>query len=75
MLDLQTIKNPFVRRLTGATALFSIVTIVAAVAIGLVTPEDSKANNKLGVYSALLGLVSGGIIGELLLINQLKKRL
>lgn len=63
MLDLQSIKNPLVRSITGAAALFSIVTIVAAVAIGITTSEVSKPNNKLGVYSSLLGLVAGGIIG------------
>ncbi|GAB4532511.1 MAG: 2Fe-2S iron-sulfur cluster-binding protein [Pleurocapsa sp.] len=70
---LQAIKNPLTRTITGAATVFSIMTILAALAIGLTASKDSKPNYKLGVYSSLLGLVAGGIVGGLTPYKSSKK--
>lgn len=70
---IQAIKNPLTRSITGAATVFSIMTIVAALAIGFAAPKDSKSTYKLGVYSSLLGLVVGGIVGGLTPYKPIQK--
>ena len=62
--SLQNIKNPFTRTITGASAAFSLATLIFALIIGISGLEDKKkANYKLGVYGTLLGTVAGAVAG------------
>ncbi|MGK7934908.1 MAG: 2Fe-2S iron-sulfur cluster-binding protein [Xenococcaceae cyanobacterium] len=61
--SLQQIKNPLVRIITGASAVFSIFTMIFALVIGLSSPKEGKANYQLGVYSSLIGAIAGAAIG------------
>lgn len=61
--SLQKIKNPLVRAITGATAAFSLLTMIFALIIGISNLEENKANHKIGVYGSLVGAIAGAIIG------------
>ena len=56
--ELQKIKNPLTRSITGASAVFSILTMVFALVIGISSPKEGKANYKLGVYGSLIGAIA-----------------
>lgn len=60
--SLGRIKNPLVRSLTAAATACSIVTLTAAVVIGVTNAKDKSAY-QLGVYSSLLGAGCGAIFG------------
>ena len=62
--SLQKIKNPLVRAITGASAAFSLVTLIFALIIGIGNLEENKANHKIGVYGALLSAIAGAIVGS-----------
>ena len=61
--ELQKIKNPLTRSITGASAVFSILTMVFALVIGISSPKEGKANYKLGVYGSLIGAIAGVALG------------
>lgn len=62
--SLSKINDPWLRILTGASASFAIVTIVSAVTIGLTTPKNKSAPaNKIAIYSSLLAIAVGGVVG------------
>jgi ferredoxin-NADP reductase len=61
--ELQKIKNSIIRSITGASAVFSIVTIVFALVIGISSLKESKENYKLGVYGSLIGAIAGAVLG------------
>ena len=56
--SLGRIQNPLIRSITAASAAFAIVTMLAAVAIGLNDSKDKTAN-KTGIYAALIALAAG----------------
>ena len=61
--SLQKIKNPLVRSVTGALAVFSVVTMIFALLIGLSNLKENEASHKIGVYGAFLGAIAGAIGG------------
>ena len=60
--SLGKIKNPFLRSITTASTSLAIVTLMSAVAIGLINPKDKSAN-QMGVYASLLAAFGGGVLG------------
>lgn len=72
--SLQQIKNPLTRSITGAAAVFSILTMVFALIIGISTPKEGKANYKLGVYGALVGAIAGASIGGATCYKPIQKK-
>lgn len=60
--SLGRIKNPFLRSLTAATTVGSVVTLTAAIAIGVAKIKDNSAY-RFGVYSSLIGLSCGAVFG------------
>jgi uncharacterized protein len=60
--SLGRIKNPLVRSLTAAATTFSVVTLTAALVIG-VTNLKGKSNYRFGTYSSLLGAGFGAVFG------------
>ena len=62
--SLSKINDPWLRIVTGASASFAIVTIISAVTIGLTTPKNKSASaNKTAIYSSLLAIAVGGVVG------------
>ncbi|VEP16287.1 Oxidoreductase [Hyella patelloides LEGE 07179] len=61
--SLQQIKNPLTRSITGASAVFSILTMVFALIIGMSGLKESKENHKFAVYGSLIGAIAGAVIG------------
>ena len=61
--SLQKTKNPIVRAITGATATFSLLTLIFALIIGISNLKENRVNHKIGVYGSLLGAIAGAIIG------------
>ncbi len=62
--SLGRIQNPFIRSLTAATTVGSMVTMIAAIALGITTAKDNAAH-RLAVYSALAGTGCGAVFGLL----------
>lgn len=60
--SLGNINNPLLRIITAASTSLAIVTMIAAVAIGLTNPKDKSAN-KIGVYASMLAFVAGAGVG------------
>ena len=60
--SLGKIQNPLLRIITAASTSLAMVTLIAAVAIGLNNPKDKSAN-QVGVYASLLAFVAGAGIG------------
>ena len=60
--SLGKINNPLVRSITAASTSLAMVTLIAAVAIGLTNPKDKSAN-RIGVYASLLAFVAGAGLG------------
>ena len=61
--SLQKTKNPIVRAITGATATFSLLTMIFALIIGISNLKENRVSHKIGVYGSLLGAIAGAIIG------------
>ena len=61
--SLGQIQNPLVRSITAASTSLAMVTIIAAVVIGLSESPKDKSANKTGVYASLLAFVVGAGIG------------
>ena len=64
--SLQKIENPLVRAITGATATFSLLTMIFALFIGISNLKENKANHKIAVYGSFLGAIAGAIIGGII---------
>jgi uncharacterized protein len=60
--SLGRIKNPLVRSIAAAATVGSVITLSAAVVIG-VTNAKAKSAYQFGVYSSLFGTVSGAVFG------------
>ncbi|MEH1868861.1 MAG: 2Fe-2S iron-sulfur cluster-binding protein [Nostoc sp.] len=60
--SLGRIKNPLVRSIAAAATVGSVITLSAAVVIG-VTNAKAKSAYQFGVYSSLFGTASGAIFG------------
>jgi uncharacterized protein len=60
--SLGRIKNPLVRSMAAAVTVGSVVTLSAAVVIGI-TNTKAKSAYQFGVYSSLLGAASGAVFG------------
>ena len=60
--NLGKIRNPLLRSITAASALFSMVILVATVALGLPNAKDKSAN-KIGIYASLIAFVAGAGLG------------
>ena len=71
--SLQKIKNPLLRSITGALTVFSLITMVFALIIGLSDLKENEASHKIGVYGALLGAIAGAIIGGATAYKPTKK--
>ena len=61
--SLSQIRNPLIRSITAASASFSIIVMIAVVAIGLSEKPQDKAANKTGIYASLLALALGAGLG------------
>ena len=55
--------NVLERSITGASAGFSLVTMIFALIIGVSSLKESEPNYKLGVYGSLVGAIAGAVIG------------
>jgi len=60
--SLGRIKNPLVRSIAAAATVGSVITLSAAVVIG-VTNAKAKSAYQFGVYSSLFGTASGAVFG------------
>lgn len=60
--SLGKIKNPFVRSVAAAVTACSVVTLTAAVALGVTKAKDESAY-RLAVYSSLIGAGCGAVFG------------
>lgn len=60
--SLGRINNPLVRSIAAAATVGSVITLSAAVVIG-VTNAKAKSAYQFGVYSSLFGTASGAIFG------------
>ncbi|MEH1837424.1 MAG: 2Fe-2S iron-sulfur cluster-binding protein [Nostoc sp.] len=60
--SLGIIKNPLVRSMAAAVTVGSVITLSAAVIIG-VTNAKAKSAYQFGVYSSLFGIASGAVFG------------
>lgn len=60
--SLGKINNPLLRSITAASTSFSMVILIAAVALGLPHPKDKSAN-KIGIYASLLAFIAGAGVG------------
>ena len=63
--SLQAIKNPLTRTVTSAFTVSSLVIMLGAIIIGLSTPKESDSKNsyKVLIYSYLVSLIGGGVVG------------
>ena len=62
--SLSKINNLWLRIVTGASASFALVTIISAATIGLTTPKNKSGSvNQLAIYSSLLAIAVGGVVG------------
>jgi hypothetical protein len=60
--SLEKIQNPFLRSLTAASTVLSVITISSAIAIGLAASKNSTAH-KVATQASLLGFAGGAIFG------------
>ncbi|MDZ8225670.1 hypothetical protein [Nostoc sp. ChiVER01] len=60
--SLGRIKNPLVRSIAAAATVASVITLSAAVVIG-VTNAKAKSAYQFGVCSSLFGVASGAVFG------------
>jgi ferredoxin-NADP reductase len=60
--SLGRIKNPLVRSIAAAATVGSVITLSAAIVMGVTNAKD-KSVYQFGVYSSLLGTVSGAVFG------------
>lgn len=60
--SLGRIQNPWMRSLTAATTVCSVVTLASAIAIGTINPKDKSAY-QWGVYATLLATGGGAVLG------------
>ena len=72
LTSLGKINNPLLRSITAASTSFSIVILVAAVALGLPHPKDKSAN-KIGIYASLLAFIAGAGAGLVVKENSATK--
>jgi ferredoxin-NADP reductase len=63
--NIRRIQNPILRSAVAASIVFSVVTIISGVTIGLINPKGKSASS-FGVYSSLLGTGCGAIFGLVL---------
>ena len=63
--SLQAIKNPLSRTVTSAFSISSLVIMLGAIIIGLSAPKESDTKNsyKVLIYSYLVSLIGGGVVG------------
>ncbi|SRR5579883_139258 len=60
--SLKKIQNPFIRSVTAAATVGSVLTLVAALVIGVINGKD-KSVYRFGTYSSLLGIGCGAVFG------------
>ena len=59
----QEIKNPLQRSVAGAFTVFSLLTMIFALLIGIGSLKENEESHKIGVYGSILGAIAGAIIG------------
>ncbi|MBW4661373.1 MAG: 2Fe-2S iron-sulfur cluster binding domain-containing protein [Drouetiella hepatica Uher 2000/2452] len=67
-----TVKNPVVRAVTGAAALFSIATILSGIGVGFIKPKDEAAQ-KFAFTTSLISLGCGAVLGAVARPNAAEK--